>query len=119
MYVNNIRSPNNIFVACWLLVLGIVFFTPRSVCAFTSNSVIPGDSDWKVPNYNVQLNKEAYEYYPYSIHPEFSEKDEWWYSDYNKVPSVTHYEGVQFSVSDEYLDSLPSELKLRDRKSVV
>jgi len=119
MYVNNIRSPNNIFVACWLLVLGIVFFTPRSVCAFTSNSVIPGDSDWKVPNYNVQLNKEAYEYYPYSIHPEFSEKDEWWYSDYNKVPSVTHYEGVQFSVSDEYLDSLPSELKLSDGRYCV
>lgn len=118
MYVN-IRSPNNIFVACWLLVLGIVFFTPRSVCAFTSNSVIPGDSDWKVPNYNIPLNKEDYEYYPYSIQPEFSDKEQWWYSDYNKVPSVTHYEGVQFSVSDEYLDSLPANLKLNDGRYCV
>lgn len=118
MYVNNIRSPNY-FIVCWLLVLGIVFFTPRSVCASVANSVIPGDDDWRIPNYGIQLNKEDYEYYPYSICPEFSKKNEWWYSDYNKVPSVTHYEGVQFSVSDEYLDSLPSKLKLSDGRYCV
>lgn len=33
MYANNIRSPNNIFVACWFLVLGIIFLLPFDVSA--------------------------------------------------------------------------------------